>query len=108
MEEEKNINNQKASPISFVMDYEKKKYIIIYYAQIDDEDIKSFEVLEGRTKTRDWIKDMAEYLDINNSKVLTDGVKYDDSLSVYDFMKAMEQYFQDGFDIEDHIGGYEI
>ena len=91
-------------PISQVglKDPEERIYIILYYAIIDGKDDKSFEVLEGRTKTRDFIIDMIEYLDIYESLVLVDGVDYEDSLSVYEFMKAMEIHYIDGFDIEDY------
>lgn len=97
-------------PISFTgdsVDPEKRTYILLYYATMDGEDVKSFEVLEGRTAIYKFIIDLAEFLDIHESKVLVNNVKFEDALSVYRFMKLMETHYQDGFDIEDYNSGDE-
>lgn len=84
---------------------EDKVYIVLYYADIDDEEVKSFEVLKGRTATYNFIKNIIEYTDIHESKVVIDDVPYDESLSIYEFMIVMKNYFHDAFDIEDYNVG---
>lgn len=87
---------------------EKRTYVILYYAHEDGDDIKSFEVIIGRTNTREFIKNMIECLNIHESKILVDTIPYEEALSVYEFMKAMEIHYSDGFDIEDYNIGDEI
>lgn len=86
----------------------KKTYIVLYIGTDDDgKDIKSFEVLEGRKETFDFIKGIVDYIDIHESKVLTDNVAYADAASVYDFMKYVSSLIEeDSFDIEDYNYGY--
>lgn len=89
-------------------DPEKRIYVILYYAHEDGDDVKSFEVIIGRTNTREFIKNMIECLDIHESKVLVETVPYEDAKSVYEFIKLMESFYNDGFDIEDYNIGDNI
>ena len=41
---------------------------------------------------------MIECLDIHESKVLVETVPYEDAKSVYEFIKLMESFYNDGFD----------
>lgn len=86
----------------------KKTYIVLYIGTDDEgKDLKSYEVIEGRKETFDFIKGMVEYLDIHESKVLTDNVAYKDAASVYDFMKYVSSLLEgESFDIEDYNYGY--
>ena len=87
----------------------KKTYIVLYIGTDEDgKDIKSFEVIEGRKETFDFIKGIVEYIDIHESKVLTDNVSYSDAASIYDFMKYVSSIIEeDSFDIEDYNYGYD-
>lgn len=86
----------------------KKTYIVLYIGTDEDgKDIKSFEVIEGRKETFDFIKGIVDYIDIHESKVLTDKVSYNDAASIYDFMKYVSSIIEeDSFDIEDYNYGY--
>lgn len=86
-----------------------KTYIVLYIGTDEDgNDVKSFEVVEGRKETFEFIKGMVEYLDIHESKVLTDNVCYRDAASVYEFMKYVSSIIEeDSFDIEDYNYGYD-
>lgn len=103
--------DQPVKPITFVdksnevKDPEERKFILLYYTMIDGEEDKSFEEIIGRTKLREFIINMIECLDIHESKILADGVPFDECLTVYEFMKAMEIHYNDGFDIEDYNFG---
>lgn len=85
-------------------DSSKKKYVILAYIQEDDGDIrKVFEIKKGRKNAYEYIKTIIEALDIHESRVLTGTVGYDNSVTVYDFMKyACEIFQEDEFDIEDY------
>lgn len=85
-----------------------KTYLVLYIGTDEDgKDIKSFEAIKGRKETFDFIKGMVEYIDIHESKVLTDNVSYNDAASVYDFMKYVSSIIEeDSFDIEDYNYGY--
>ena len=87
----------------------KKTYLILYIGTDEDgKDMKSFEVKEGRKEAFDFIKDIVEYIDIHESKVLTDNVSYNEAASVYEFMKYVSSIIEeDSFDIEDYNYGYD-
>lgn len=84
---------------------EEKEYIILY----DYADDSMFKICQGREDTYTMIK----YLmlnnelepDIHNSCVLVEGVLPENRISIYEFMKHMEQFFSDNFDIEDYNTG---
>lgn len=86
----------------------KKTYIVLYIGTDEEgKDLRSFEIIEGRKETFDFIKGMIEYLDIHESKVLTDNVSYKDAASIYDFMKYVSSLLEgESFDIEDYNYGY--
>lgn len=86
----------------------KKTYVVLYIGTDEEgKDLRSFEVIVGRKETFDFIKGMIEYLDIHESKVLTDNVAYKDAASVYDFMKYVSSLLEgESFDIEDYNYGY--
>lgn len=84
-----------------------KTYVVLYIGTDENgDDLKSFEVIEGRLETFEFIKGMVEYLDIHESKVLTGTVGYDKAISVYDFMKYVSSIIEENsFDIEDYNVG---
>lgn len=87
---------------------EKKTYVVLYIGTDEDgNDVKSFEVVEGRKETFEFIKTIVDFLDIHESKILTDNVTYKEAASVYDFMQYVSSMIEgDSFDIEDYNHGY--
>lgn len=86
-------------------DPEEKMYILLYYLTDRGEEIASFVVFIGRTAMYEYIQEIVENLDLYESKVLLEGVDITKSISVYEFMKVMEQHFNDSFDIESYVIG---
>ena len=84
------------------LDHEEQIYLLLYIS--NDDKTKSYEVIKGRTKIYEYIKDLADNIDCIKSKVIANGVDFKEALSVYYFMKIMENYFDDGFDIEEFVG----
>ena len=82
---------------------EEKEYLLLltYIADYDTEGIE-LRILIGRTEARKYIINVIPDLDIFESYVLVEGVKPSSIVTVYEFMKHMENYFNDGFDIEDY------
>lgn len=95
-------------PVEEIKKPTKKTYIVLYIGTDEEgKDLRSFEVIEGRKETFDFIKGMVEYLDIHESKVLTDNVAYKDAASIYEFMKYVSSLLEgESFDIEDYNYGY--
>ena len=81
-------------------DPEKRIYVLLLFVGNNSE--QDFEIKEGRTEAYEYLKGMIEEIDIEESKVLVDGVKYQDAASVHEFMTHMKNFFNDSFDIEDY------
>lgn len=88
-------------------DPEEKMYLVLYIGKDEDgKDIKSYEDLQGRTATYNFIKGMIDYIDIYESRVLVETVALGNALNVYEFMKQVSKYINDpSFDIEDYNYG---
>ena len=89
------------------MDKEKKTYLVLMVIYEDDQCIHDFEFLKGRTTTYGLLKDLIRNgdIDIHESKVLTSKVDLDNMLTVYEFMKLMQDrnyYPEDSFDIDEY------
>lgn len=99
--------------------FEEKTYIILEYLYDGNENdyVKQFEIIVGRTAVYKYIAENAEYMDIHKSILITETKqtetetgerKYyllplDKSISVYYFCKHTEQFYQNiDFDIEDY------
>lgn len=83
---------------------ELREYLICYYMYEDDEEIRQFEFKQGREEAYLFVKFIVstEQIDINLSKIYAENVSIKDGISLYRFMKLMEQYYDDpNFDIED-------
>lgn len=97
------------TPVKFIKDGEippeKREYLILYYSEIEDEEVKSFEIITGRKKAYEFVRSIIEYIDIHESKVLVSGATLENCKTVYEYMKLMEVYFEDSFDIEDYNMG---
>lgn len=79
----------------------KKRYIVIY-SMAADEDERYWMPFEGRDATREFIKTVVDEIDIKTGLILVDNVTLAESLSIYKFMKVIQKYYDDGFDIEDY------
>lgn len=88
-----------------IKDPENKLYILLYFFSDRNEDEISFSVQKGRTAMYEKIKELAENLDLYDSKVLVEDVSFDMAISVYEFMIYMEDKYDDGFDIRDFVIG---
>lgn len=79
-----------------------KIYIVLYYGIKENNDIKSFEILKGRVATYKYLKGISEFININESKVITDNVLLEESLSVYEFIKYIKNQYNvdDNFDVD--------
>lgn len=82
------------------------------HAEIE-KDYRDWEIIEGRQKAYDYIKNMleTEYVTINvmTSKIIvsSEKVKVTDGISIYEFMKTMKEKDKivdyTSFDIEDYV-----
>ena len=94
------------NPISIITEKnpEEKTYLLLYVGEYEDEEIKSFEIIEGRTAIYEYVKNIADHIDIHESKILVEGLELEKMVSVYEFMSyAKSHYFaDDDFDIEDY------
>lgn len=101
-------------------DFEKKKYIILYILLDEDEySCNRFKVCTGRTETYSFIREILEEfdsIDIMESLIITETkqidintneeayfmLNLDNAISIYRFCKHVEEYYNDGFDIEEY------
>ncbi len=88
-------------------DPEEKMYLVLYIGTDDEgNEIKSYEDIQGRTATYNFIKGMIEFIDIYESRVLVETVVLAKALNVYEFMKHSSKYINDpSFDIEEYNYG---
>ena len=113
MEQKKMINpiyyvDDQGKPIVKKTPEEKEYLLLLKYITDNDSESTEFCIFIGRTEARKYIIDVVPDLDIFESYVLVEGVVLENRITVYEFMKHMENYFSDGFDIEDYnIGASE-
>ena len=105
--------------VSYDTEPEKEYLILIDGEEIDGDGsrFRDWEVVVGRQKAYDYIKNMLEngYVSINvdTSKIIVNSekVKVLNGLTIYEFMKAMKDEEKvidySSFDIEDYIGDTE-
>jgi len=81
-------------------------YLILYIGEMDGEEVKSFEIIEGREKAYEFIKSILEFIDIEESKVISEIMTLEEAGSVKDFMISMREYFpNDTFDTSEYFEG---
>lgn len=78
---------------------ENKQYLLLLYFK---DDTKTFEVITGRTETYNYIKNTIFDYDLDKCQILVEGQKLETCKTVRAFMKHMENYFDDGFNIDDY------
>ena len=84
---------------------EDKQYLIciasIPGSGMEDEWV----IVTGRRAAYDKIVESIDYIDLRYSFVLVETCTLSDRKSVYTFMKHMENFYNEGFDIEDYVKG---
>lgn len=102
--------SEKRTEIARRKDPEEKKYIILIRSDYDGDDIDHtwIEVI-GRTEAYEKAKALAESNIVNiagpdASFVLVEGNNLENSVSLYWFLKGMQNIFKDGFNVDDYAG----
>ena len=99
-------------PISIVPDEEREKkkapelrMYLICYSFLDGT--RDWVEVEGRTVTYDSVKTMIESGNVNveESIILVEGGEYGKHATLYQFMKHMENFYNNKFDIDDYVVG---
>ena len=84
--------------------FEEKEYLICIECMSGD---LFWEVVKGRTEAYSRIK-YTIYVDAVNfdtSFILVEGKSITERVSLYAFLKHVQDYFEDGFDIDDYVKG---
>ena len=73
----------------------------------NEEQENTYQGFVGRQTVFDYIKSIADEIDLDKSLILTETVQYKDAINIYDFMKECiisgSVQNDDGFDIDDYI-----
>ena len=84
---------------------DKRQYLVLleYY---NEEQENTYQGFVGRQTVFDYIKSIADEIDLDKSLILTETVQYKDAINIYDFMKECiisgSVKNDDGFDIDDY------
>lgn len=84
-------------------DPEEKLYLLCIAGKNNTED--TWYLIVGRTEVYETIKNEIENIDLENSFILVESAKLENRKSIYAFMKYVESFYEDSFDIEDYIKG---
>lgn len=82
--------------------HEEKKYLVCIEETSGEKD---WAILIGRTATYEYIKDIIELINFEESFVLVETLKLSERKSLYAFMKFAGNFYDDGFDVEDYVKG---
>ena len=109
-------NQDQTFEARFKQNFEAKDYLVcINLDWIETEPVWS--ICHGRTETYEYIKDNIMcahgyagggshgeiYLSTTEAFVLVDGLPLKDRKSIYAFMKYVQQFYDDGFNIDDYV-----
>jgi hypothetical protein len=86
-------------------DPEERYYLICIRAAAQSDMPDEWHIVSGRTEAREVIINAIDYIDFEESFVLVETCTLNDRKSIYTFMKYIEQFFNDGFDIDDYVKG---
>lgn len=75
---------------------ENKQYLLLLYFSSNEND-KTFEVITGRTEARTYLIDNISDIDVDNSMVLVEDVMMMDAITVLDFLRNIQKFYQDDF-----------
>ena len=84
---------------------EEKQYLVCIRALARSSMPDEWEIVTGRSEAREMIINAMDYIDFERSFVLVESCTLLDRISIYAFMKHIEQFFADGFDIDDYVSG---
>ena len=85
-----------------------KKYLICYQYGDDEgnDEIEGHKIIRGRKNLYEFIKQMVETMNLDESFILSDTSVLEKRISVYDFMKLVVEaqglYPEDDFNIDDY------
>lgn len=80
---------------------EDKMYILLFYF---NDECKEYEIVTGRNEARETAKGyIEEGANLKSSLVLVEGNPIERSVTLYEFMKHMERYFNDNFYVDDYV-----
>lgn len=84
--------------------FEEKEYLICIECMSGD---LHWEIAKGRTEAYEYIKDIMNLygIDFDTSFILVEGKSITERVSIYAFLKHVQDYFEDGFDVDDYIIG---
>ena len=101
-----NPNQDKKFEERFNQDFEHKEYLCCLTINIDGNMEQEHEILMGRTEAYEYLRQYIEtYPELNmlNSFVLVDGLPLSERKSIYAFMRYIQQFYDDGFDVDEYI-----
>lgn len=81
---------------------EERTYLLCICGKNGDD---MWTLLRGRTSAYELIKNEIDNIDLEESFILVESAKLCNRKSIYAFMKHVEQFYQDSFDIEDYVSG---
>lgn len=82
---------------------ELKEYLLCLVDKNSGE--KSWNIVVGRTEAYESIKNDIEWINLEESFILVESLVLEKRKSIYAFMKYVEQFYEDNFDIEDYVKG---
>ena len=82
-------------------DPEEKDYLIC----ITGNDTDLWCIVKGRTEAREFIKNNIDIINFEESFILVETLPLNQRKSIHAFMKHCEQFFNDGFDIDEYVKG---
>lgn len=109
-----NPNQDKAFEAKFNQNFEEKDYLVCLWIKHIGDDERLWEICHGRTEAYNYIKDQIVgnhmmdfqteiFMTTDDSFVLVDGLPLKDRKSIYAFMKYVQQFYDDGFEIDDYV-----
>lgn len=82
---------------------EEKKYLVCIETRSNSKD-GFWEILTGRSEVYEYIKNIIDIIDFENSFILVEDCILEERKSIYAFMKYAKKFYQyDDFDIDDYI-----
>lgn len=84
----------------------QNRWYLIMWVYKDDSGDKGFEFVQGQANARQLIKNLIDQIDINQSFIINEVTGFGEpggKPSVYHFMKGTQQFYNDGFDIEEYL-----
>ena len=84
-------------------DPEEKQYLVCLLMEYSDDVIYEWNLIRGRKAAYEYLQENIEEINLEESFILTEGVKLEDRKTSYAFMKYCQSIFNDGFDIDNYV-----